>query len=235
MVLSTPTKYNSKEPTATPPGIHHNAYHDQCLTHGLSAAASAPLDAITLTKSNIHKYEIPGSGATRNFMMTRAHVDSKELTADGVTVSLLDGNKVKSTHRCTVAVDIPGLPQASCRGHIIPGLALHLLMSVVTLCNTGCEVTFNKTSVRVTYNGNMIITGRKCQRTGLWMAPLNPLTNQTVTPTHETTPKYQAPTDCPTDRKQMPSQKQQHHKAVNIVHTMNTSSKVKIQKITINH
>ena len=178
ITLLTPNKYNSNQHLTTPPGFHNEdaiqpSYHDQCLTHGLSVAVNALLGAITLTKANVHKWAILDSGATSNFMMTNAHVDTKEATTEGINVSLPDGNKVQSTHRCTL--NIPGLPKAARKGHIIPGLASHSLISVVILCDKGCEVTFNKASVRVTYNEEVIMTGRKCQRTGLWMVPLDPL------------------------------------------------------------
>ena len=113
----------------------------------MAAAANQLLDTITLTRENIHKWAILDSGATSNFLTTAAQVTNKETIYDDITVSLPDGNKVKSTHKCTV--NIPGLPIEARRGHIIPGLASHSLMSVATLCNAGCEVTFNKTSVKV--------------------------------------------------------------------------------------
>ena len=110
---------------------------------------------------------------------------------EGINCTLPDGNKVISTFKCTL--DIPGLPQEAQRGHIIPGLASHSLMSVVTLCNAGCNVIFNKTGVRVTYNGRVIMTRRKYEWIGLWTVPLNPLSNPIVTLTLEpTTPNLEA-------------------------------------------
>ena len=130
MAMSTPTK-NSNQPIPIPPGFSHNdtketSYHDQCLPHGLAAATNHLLETITLTRNNIHKWAILDSGATSNFLMTTAHVANKERIDDGITVSLPDGNKVKSTHECTL--NITGLPIAARRGHIIPGLASHSLM-----------------------------------------------------------------------------------------------------------
>ena len=232
MAMSTPTK-NSNQPIPIPPGFAHNdtketSYHDQCLPHGLAAAANHLLETITLTRNNIHKWAILDSGATSNFLMTTAHVANKERIDDGITVSLPDGNKVKSTHECTL--NIPGLPITARHGHIIPGLASHSLMSVVTLCNAGCEVTFNKTSVRVVFDGKVIMTGRKCHRTGLWMVPLDPTTNPTSKPTRTPTPTNQPPAEHPIDEDPPKEERRPSHKAANIIHTINTTSKEEIAK-----
>ena len=57
--------------------------------------------------------------------------------------------------------------------HIIPGLASHSLMSVVKLCNAGCEVTFTKIDCQVKQLVRIIIRGSKCKRTCLWMININ--------------------------------------------------------------
>ena len=46
-------------------------------------------------------------------------------------------------------------------------------MSFVKLCNAGCEVTFTKIDWKVKHLGRIILRGRKCTRTGLWMINLN--------------------------------------------------------------
>ena len=57
-------------------------------------------------------------------------------------------------------------------GHIVPGLESHLLMSVVTLCNTDCTVEFSKIGCTVRYQGKTVLRGHKCLNSGLWMANL---------------------------------------------------------------
>jgi hypothetical protein len=71
---------------------------------------------------------------------------------------------------CTL--DIPLLPPSACAAHIIPGLALHSLLSVVTMCNAGCTVTFTKIGCTIVYPGQTIVCGHKCTQMGLWMIPL---------------------------------------------------------------
>ncbi len=86
-----------------------------------------------------------------------------------------------STHTCTF--NIPLLPPGALLAHIISGLASHLLLSVITMCNGGCTITFTKTGCIIVYCGRTIICRHKCQRMGLWMVPLNPDTSTTPTPT----------------------------------------------------
>ena len=88
-----------------------------------------------------------------------------------LSVKLPDGAYVSSTHTCTLA--LPQLPTRTRKCHIIPGLASYSLMSVVKLCNSGCEVTFTKIDCQVKHLGRVVIRGSKCTRTGLWMIKLN--------------------------------------------------------------
>jgi hypothetical protein len=73
---------------------------------------------------------------------------------------------------CTL--DIPALPASAQHAHIIPGLASHSLISIVNLCNTGCNVAFTKIGCTFIYCRKIILCGSKCTRTGLWMIPLCP-------------------------------------------------------------
>ena len=123
--------------------------------------------------------------------------------------------KVTSTHRCLL--DLPQLPTRARIGLVIPGLASHSLVSVVTLCNAGCEVTFTKIGVTVRYNGKIVLRGNKCTRTGLWMVPIIP--TMYPTSTHSPT-SQQTPTAATTAE----------HQATNMVHTLETSSKEELAK-----
>jgi hypothetical protein len=88
-------------------------------------------------------------------------------TAMPIIAHLPNGNRVHSTHTCMF--DIPSLPPSACAAHITLGLALHLLLSIVTMCNAGCTITFSKIGCTIMYRGKTIICGHKCTRTGLWM------------------------------------------------------------------
>ena len=79
-------------------------------------------------------------GATSHFLVTTAPITNITPARSPLNVKLPDGACVSSTHTCTL--NLPQLPKRAREGHIIPGLASHSLMSVVKLCNAGCEVIF---------------------------------------------------------------------------------------------
>ncbi len=89
-----------------------------------------------------------------------------------IVACLPNGRHVRSTHACTL--DIPSLPPGACAAHIIPGLALHSLLPVMTMCNAGCTITFTKIGCTIMYPSQTIVCSHKCTWTGLWMIPLTP-------------------------------------------------------------
>ncbi len=130
-------------------------------------------------------WAILDSGATSHFLTTSAPATNIFPTAMPIIAHLLNGNRVHSTHTCSL--NFPSLPPGARTAHIIPGLALHLLLSVVMMCNAGCTVTFSKIGCTIMYHGRRIICGHKCTCTGLWMIPL----------TEITTPPTSMPTTSP--------------------------------------
>ncbi len=93
-------------------------------------------------------------------------------TATPIVARLPNGERVCTTHTCTL--DIPSLPPCACTSHIIPGLASHSLLFVVTMCNAGCTIIFTKIGCTIVYCSQTIVCGHKCTQTGLWMIPLTP-------------------------------------------------------------
>ncbi len=85
-----------------------------------------------------------------------------------IITHLPNGEHVCYMHTCML--HIPLLPSDACAAHIIPSLALHLLHSVVTICNVG----FTKIGCTIMYCGQIIVCSHKCTQTGLWMIPLTP-------------------------------------------------------------
>ena len=163
--------------------------------------------------------------------MTNAHATTINPDGDQINVTLPDGNRVKSTNKCLL--DIPQLPTAARHGYIIPGLAAHSLLSVVTLCNAGCEITFTKYDATVKYKGETIMKGRKCTRTGLWMIALNPTTIPTPSPSKHTANALHTfpPQNCMGIPKQTnPTPITTLQEANNMVQTLDTSSKEEMAK-----
>ena len=121
--------------------------------------------------NTIKRWAILNSSATSYFLTTDTPANNIHSTTTPIIACLPNGARVHSTHTCTL--NIPSLTPNAHAAHVIPGLALHSLLSVVTLCNAGCTVHFTKIGCTVVYRGRTIICGHKCTRTGLWMIPLS--------------------------------------------------------------
>ena len=139
------------------------------------------LSTVSINLSNIKKWAILDSGASSHFLAVGAPITRKEKATSPISVTLPDGTKVRSTH--TGDLRIPQLPKSARACHIVPGLASYSLISVVKLCEAGCEVSFTRfgIGVKVRYRGQLVLEGSKCITTGLWMVPLD------TTPTATTT------------------------------------------------
>jgi hypothetical protein len=124
-------------------------------------------------------------GAMNHFLTTSVPATNILPTAMPFIACLPNCNRVHSTHTCTL--DIPLLPPSARAAHIIPGLASHLLLSVVTMCNAGCTIILSKIGCTIIYRSRTIVCGHKCTRTGLWMIPL----------AENTTPPTTMPTTSP--------------------------------------
>jgi hypothetical protein len=74
-------------------------------------------------------------------LTTNARATNIVLAAVPLIARLPNGDKVQLTH---TTLDLPDLPAGAQAAHVIPSLASHLLLSVVTMCNAGCMVTYTK-------------------------------------------------------------------------------------------
>ena len=70
--------------------------------------------------------------------MSTAPVLNKMVGDRRLTVKLPNGDTVRSRH--ITELDLPLLSRGGREAHIVPGLASHSLVSVVKLCNAGCQV-----------------------------------------------------------------------------------------------
>jgi hypothetical protein len=81
-----------------------------------------------------------------------------------------------STHEGEL--DIPALPLAARRVHIIPALTTASLLSMGQLCDSGRQVIFDASTVRVLLHEQLIMSGVRTPATGLWhlsiITPSNP-------------------------------------------------------------
>ena len=76
-----------------------------------------------------------GLRSTSHVLVIEVPTSEMTIATMSIKVTIPDGLQVQSTYTCQLA--IPDLPDKSRKGHIIPGLASHLLLSVVKLCNAG--------------------------------------------------------------------------------------------------
>ena len=129
------------------------------------------LTTIIINPSNIHTLAILDSGATSHVLVTMAQKSSVSPANNPLRVALPNGDTVQSTHTCTLA--LPRLPEMARESHIIPGLAAYSLLSVVKLCDAGCDVTFTKIDCTVRMRGRVVKTGKIDAKTRLWMLPLS--------------------------------------------------------------
>jgi hypothetical protein len=107
----------------------------------------------------IKQWAILDSGATSHFLTTTAPATNIIPAAVPLIAQLPNGDKVQSTH--TGTLDLPALLVGARAAHIIPDLSSHFLLSVVTMCNAGCMVTFTKINCTIAYRGCTIICGHK--------------------------------------------------------------------------
>jgi hypothetical protein len=139
-------------------------------THNYAFAAAVLFKTISINAETIKRWAILDSGATSHFLTTNAPAKNICAATAPLVARLPNGERVQLTHTCTL--DLPELPAAARNAHIIPGLASHSLLSVVTMCNASCTLTFTKMGCSIVYCGRTIVCGHKCTCTGLWTVPL---------------------------------------------------------------
>jgi hypothetical protein len=133
----------------------------------LGPTSHEALNALTI--ATLHA--ITDMGAMPIFIMDGVNIINKRRTSKPLTINLPNGKKVISAHVCDIA--IPGLP-IILTGHIVPDLALALLIGICPLCKAGCRVLFDNHKCEVEYKGNVILRGYKDPSTNLWMLPITP-------------------------------------------------------------
>jgi hypothetical protein len=65
--------------------------------------------------------------------------------------------------------------------HVIPALTNSSLVSIGQLCDASCKAIFDATQVIITHKNQLIISGQRDKRTGLWQLPLKPIEVQPMT------------------------------------------------------
>jgi hypothetical protein len=116
---------------------------------------------------------IADTGARGDYIRPQDPHQSNGTTQDQIIVGLPNGATLQSSlDQCTL--DIPQLPNDARKAHIIPGLTHSSLVSIGTLCDAGCKATFDSTTVVITNNDEVVMTGPRDPRTRLWKLPMTP-------------------------------------------------------------
>ena len=116
---------------------------------------------------------IGDSGATSHFVLPGTPVKNVQITTSPLKINLPDGEQIMSTHTCEL--DVPWLPEAARKAHIVPGLAHSLLISIKILCDAKCTVEFDNEHCRVYFRKKLVWQGEREPCTGLWVLPMQPL------------------------------------------------------------
>ena len=133
------------------------------------------------TNTNNH-LAIADTGSTANFGTIDAPVLNKRPTLNPITIHNPNGSVMMSTHEAEL--DLPMLPPAARHIHIVPDLASSSLLSIGQLCDAGCYVAFNATTVTVSHNDTIVLTGHRTPATRLWHLTLpTPLPAPAPSPT----------------------------------------------------
>ena len=109
---------------------------------------------------------IADTGCSAHFCTPTHPLLNVQSTDIPVQIRIPDGSYMLSTQHGEL--NIPQLPLAARRAHIVPALTDHSLISIGQLCDSGCQVNFDATSVCVTHEGNPIFNGTRNSDTKLW-------------------------------------------------------------------
>lgn len=111
------------------------------------------------------------TGSTGHYMAFRdaSILKHLQIASNPITVTLPDGSCSTSTH--TAVLDIPALPDAARRVDVFPDFVSSLL-SIGVLCDSGMIATYDATSVTISLNNEVVLSGIRNPATNLWMVDL---------------------------------------------------------------
>ena len=113
---------------------------------------------------------IANAGATGNLMVKNAPVINVKPAENLITITLTNGQTIQPTH--TYNLNIPWLPAIMTEAHIVPGMARLSLILIKNCFDGGCKVTYDSDEVKVVYNNQLVLSGGRNSKTGLWCLPI---------------------------------------------------------------
>ena len=136
--MSTYLEHSTPTPTYVPPS--YPSINVGSTINPALLQANSLLHTVELSNENYKDWGILDSGASSHFLCLEAPMDDMQVASNPVLVTIPDGTQVRSTHVCKLR--LPQVPEKGRFGHVLPGLSRHSLVSVVRLCNAGCEITY---------------------------------------------------------------------------------------------
>ena len=94
-----------------------------------------------------------------------------KLSNNPLTINLLDGTQLKSTHTCEI--NVPWLPKSARNAHVVLGMSHTSLVSVKVLTDAGCKVIYYMDEYRFYFKNTIVWAGSKEPTTVLWVLPIN--------------------------------------------------------------
>jgi len=109
------------------------------------------------------------SAATNHFFTVEAPVCNRRVTEMPISVRAANGGTMESTH--VREIDLPHVPSQAYKVHLLPGLASVSLLAMGPLCDAGCRIEFDATTVHVWYQDQLVLKGHRALP-GLWIFQL---------------------------------------------------------------
>ena len=128
------------------------------------------------------------TGTTANFVSILYPVINKRIATNPIAIRNPNGSIMHSTH--IAELDLPTLPLAARQCHIVPALANHSLLSVGQLCDAGCSIELDATTLTVTHKNTVVLTGTRTAQTRLWQVDRETPTVDRETPTAKVVPHF---------------------------------------------
>lgn len=106
------------------------------------------------------------------------HLSNLQPTSEGISVQMPNGTFIKSTH--TGELNIPNLPAGAKFAHVFPDLKTGSLLSIGNLCDYGLKAIYDKDTVKIYKDDQLLITGTRSPSSKLWMINFNNIPNTEI-------------------------------------------------------
>jgi hypothetical protein len=119
----------------------------------------------TCTPMHYSSLVIIDTSTMGHYLLLDSACVEKRIATKPIHVMLPDGSAIQSSHEALLP--FPQLLQAALQAHIFLDLRGQALLSMGTFCDAGCTAIFDATSVKITYQGNVVLEGTRVPP-GLW-------------------------------------------------------------------